>query len=58
MPERALRAPLLTLGVSAAVCGFGIVLFEAIRSEDPTALVGLPLIATARLLRQAGFALP
>lgn len=38
--------------------GFGIVLFEAIRSEDPTALVGLPLIATARLLRQAGFALP
>lgn len=38
--------------------GFGIVLFDAIRSEDPTALVGLPLIATARLLRQAGFALP
>lgn len=38
--------------------GYGIVLFEAIESEDPTALVGLPLIATARLLRQAGFALP
>jgi septum formation protein len=38
--------------------GYGIVLFEAIASEDPTALVGLPLIATARLLRQAGFALP
>ena len=38
--------------------GFGIVLFDAIHSEDPTALVGLPLIATARLLRQAGFALP
>ena len=38
--------------------GFGIVLFDAIRSEDPTALVGLPLIAIARLLRQAGFALP
>ena len=38
--------------------GYGIVLFEAIRSDDPTALVGLPLIATARLLRQAGFALP
>jgi septum formation protein len=38
--------------------GYGIVLFEAIESEDPTALVGLPLIATARLLRQAGFVLP
>lgn len=38
--------------------GLGIVLFEAIRSEDPTALVGLPLIATARLLRAAGYVLP
>jgi septum formation protein len=38
--------------------GFGIALFDAIESVDPTALVGLPLIATARLLRQAGFALP
>ena len=38
--------------------GLGIVLFEAIRSDDPTALIGLPLIATARLLRAAGYALP
>ena len=38
--------------------GLGIVLLEAIDTSDPTALVGLPLIATARLLRQAGFALP
>jgi len=38
--------------------GLGIALFEAIRSDDPTALVGLPLIATARLLRAAGYALP
>jgi len=38
--------------------GLGIVLFEAIESQDPTALVGLPLIATARLLRQAGFSIP
>ena len=38
--------------------GFGITLFEAIESQDPTALVGLPLIATAGLLRQAGYALP
>lgn len=38
--------------------GLGISLFEAIESLDPTALVGLPLIATARLLRAAGHALP
>lgn len=38
--------------------GLGITLFEAIESTDPTALVGLPLIATARLLREAGFVLP
>ncbi len=38
--------------------GLGIALFEAVETCDPTALVGLPLIATARLLRQAGFALP
>lgn len=38
--------------------GLGIVLFEAIRSEDPTALVGLPLIALSRALRAAGYALP
>lgn len=38
--------------------GLGIVLFEAIESRDPTALVGLPLITTAGLLREAGFALP
>jgi septum formation protein len=34
--------------------GLGIALFEAIRSEDPSALVGLPLIPTARLLRGFG----
>jgi septum formation protein len=38
--------------------GLGITLFDAIDSHDPTALIGLPLIATARLLRQAGFLLP
>jgi septum formation protein len=32
----------------------GIVLFEEIESRDPTALIGLPLIATCRLLRLAG----
>jgi septum formation protein len=34
--------------------GLGIGLFERIVCEDPTALVGLPLIALCRLLRQAG----
>ena len=34
--------------------GLGIALFDAIDSDDPTALVGLPLIATCRLLRYAG----
>lgn len=38
--------------------GLGIALFEAIETSDPTALIGLPLIATARLLREAGFVLP
>ena len=38
--------------------GQGIALFDAIETQDPTALVGLPLIATARLLREAGFPLP
>ena len=38
--------------------GLGIALFDAIESRDPTALVGLPLIATAELLRAAGFTVP
>jgi septum formation protein len=38
--------------------GLGIALFEAIDNRDPTALIGLPLIATCALLRQAGFTLP
>jgi septum formation protein len=38
--------------------GLGIALFDAIESVDPTALIGLPLIALARLLREAGLAIP
>lgn len=38
--------------------GLGISLFSRIVSEDPSALVGLPLIALARLLRQLGYELP
>lgn len=36
----------------------GITLFERIESTDPTALIGLPLIALAKLLREAGFSVP
>lgn len=38
--------------------GLGITLFEAIESQDPTALIGLPLITLSRLLREASFHLP
>ncbi len=38
--------------------GLGITLFEAIESTDPTALVGLPLIAVSALLRDLGVTLP
>jgi len=36
----------------------GISLFERIETTDPSALIGLPLIALARLLRIAGHAIP
>ncbi|HET6433924.1 Maf family protein [Dyella sp.] len=38
--------------------GLGISLFDRITTDDPTALVGLPLIALARLLRSAGMTIP
>jgi septum formation protein len=34
--------------------GLGIALFEAIESDDPTALIGLPLIRLCGMLRDAG----
>ncbi len=42
---------------SAKSEGLGISLLEAIHNDDPTALVGLPLIRTARMLRAAGLEL-
>jgi septum formation protein len=36
----------------------GIALLESIRSDDPTALIGLPLITVSALLRDAGFEIP
>ena len=38
--------------------GIGIGLFTSISTSDPTALIGLPLIATAELLRKVGFQIP
>lgn len=43
---------------SAKSEGLGISLLDAILSDDPTALIGLPLIRTCRLLRAAGLVLP
>jgi septum formation protein len=36
----------------------GVTLFDRISSEDPTALIGLPLIRTSAILRRAGLCLP
>lgn len=57
--ERYLRAeqPYDCAG-SAKSEGLGITLLDHIDNDDPTALIGLPLIRTARLLRLAGLQLP
>ena len=57
--ERYLRAeqPYDCAG-SAKSEGLGIALLDAIDSDDPTALIGLPLIRTCRMLRAAGLVLP
>ena len=57
--ERYLRAeqPYDCAG-SAKSEGLGIALLDAIHSDDPTALIGLPLIRTCRMLRAAGLVLP
>jgi len=38
--------------------GLGIALIQRIETEDPTALIGLPLIALSEMLRRAGLAVP
>ena len=43
---------------SAKSEGLGIALLDSIDSDDPSALVGLPLIRTCRMLRAAGATLP
>ena len=49
-----LEEPYDTAG-SAKAESLGIVLMEEIRSDDPTAIVGLPLIALTGMLRSFGF---
>lgn len=39
---------------SAKAEGLGIALMESMRSDDPTAIIGLPLIALSRMLRSFG----
>lgn len=46
--------PALDCAGSCKCEGLGIVLFERMQSEDPTALIGLPLITLCSLLHQAG----
>ncbi|MFO1218968.1 MAG: Maf family nucleotide pyrophosphatase [Burkholderiaceae bacterium] len=54
--ERYLRAEQPYDCAGSAKCEtLGIALTQAIESDDPTALVGLPLIRTCELLRAAGF---
>jgi len=43
---------------SAKSEGLGISLLEAMSGDDPTALIGLPLIALCRMLRNEGIAIP
>jgi septum formation protein len=52
-----LDAPLDCAG-SAKSEALGITLLDRLSGDDPTALVGLPLIALSRILRRIGYALP
>ncbi|RKF47439.1 Maf-like protein [Paraburkholderia fungorum] len=62
LPDAALEAYLRAetpydVAGSAKSEGLGIALLEAIHSDDPTALIGLPLIALSRMLLAAGYPL-
>lgn len=52
------REPAYDCAGAAKVEGLGIALIEALDGPDPTALVGLPLIALCTLLADAGHAVP
>jgi septum formation protein len=62
LPDAALEAYLRAetpydVAGSAKSEGLGIALLEAIHSDDPTALIGLPLIALSGMLLTAGYPL-
>ena len=50
-----LREPAYDCAGSAKSEALGIALLDRLSGDDPTALVGLPLIALCRMLRHAGF---
>lgn len=52
------REDVLDCAGSAKSEGLGISLLDALSGDDPTALVGLPLIALSRMLRAEGVQLP
>ena len=52
------REPAFDCAGSAKCEGLGIALLEALSGDDPTALIGLPLIALSHMLRTAGVDLP
>jgi len=60
LPDEEIEAYLLAekpydVAGSAKAEGLGITLVDAIHSDDPTALIGLPLITLSKMLRAAGF---
>lgn len=52
------REPAFNCAGSARYEGLGISLLDYVRGDDPNALIGLPLIALCRMLRNEGVALP
>jgi septum formation protein len=57
--EAYLRAePAYDCAGSAKSEGLGIALLERIDSDDPTSLIGLPLMRTCALLRELGIRVP
>ena len=52
------REPAFDCAGSAKIEGLGVSLVERVAGEDPTALVGLPLIALSEMLRAEGVMIP
>jgi septum formation protein len=52
------REPAFDCAGSAKSEGLGIALLDRVSGDDPTALIGLPLVALASMLREEGFQAP